>query len=66
MDTIAILFDIQRSDDREWLRQLREDVDSPENDVYSEMEVEEIQGAINNRFSQLNALDLLQEKRGIA
>jgi len=52
----AILFDIQRTDDTEWLNRLREDVEASE--CYSEADKAEICEAINLRFSQLNLLAL--------
>ena len=62
MNTSPIIFDIQRADDRQWLHQLREDV---ENDMdYSESDKAEILDAINLRFSHLNAMALTPPPQG--
>lgn len=51
-----MIFDVQRSDDTDWLTEQRERV--AEDDCYSEADKIEIQDAINQRFSQLNLLEM--------
>ena len=56
MDPRALIFDISRTDDTEWLARLREDVEASE--CCAEDDRLEIRAAIDARFSQLNALAL--------
>lgn len=56
MDPRTLIFDIQRTDDTNWLTQLREEVS--EDVCYSEDDKAEISEAINLRFNQLNLLAL--------
>lgn len=60
MDTRTLIFDIQRTDDADWLTHLREDVDDELH--YSDEDKAEIHDAINMRFSQLNLLALAKRK----
>lgn len=53
MDTSAIIFDIERSDDIEWLKLLRDEV--ADSDCYSEADKIEVAEAVRVRCSFLNA-----------
>ena len=54
MDSRSLQFDISRTDDADWLAQLREKVAT--NECYSDDDRQEISAAIDLRFSQLNLL----------
>ena len=56
MDTSTLIFDIQRTDDRDFLALLREE--ATDSLIYSEEELAAIYRAIDERFSQLNLLAL--------
>ncbi len=60
MDTSALIFDISRTDNTDWLAARREEIEA---DVcLAEQERIELRAAIDERFSQLNLLAL--QKRG--
>lgn len=60
MDALSLIAQIQRSDDAEWLRDLREEV---ADDVeLSEADRMEVESAIDRRFSQLNAMAMGETK----
>lgn len=60
MDLRTIIFDVQRTDDREWLRTVREEV--TDSLIYSEEELVTIYRAIDERCSQLNLLEMEKQK----
>ena len=62
METRSLIFDIQRTDDAEWLTQLREEAEA--GGLYSEDDLAEIGAAIDLRFNQLNLRALSKTKEG--